>query len=786
METSLSSSDPLSPVEQTYTSLIQQYLAVHCLDNATFYAERLYAHTTSTGAQQQQQPSSSSSHALYLLALCYYRQGQPQRSKSVLEQQNEACLHGLASSEILYLKALCCYELDEYALAEEALLRQVRQECRKGSHLDTTSMNEYIVNTSPCPIPNGAVGVQLLAKVCAKSNRKHRAIVYYKMSLNLDPFLWTSWEALCDHGVADLPSSEEVFGVEAISINEAVVEEAATQLPPTTPHIPSSSKDHNRHAPLSTGGVSSMNGILAAQTPDVSTHHSLQARTLAFTSGGGGNPTNNNNTTNTAIFETPNLTPIAKNDEQSFLLANTKSVAVQRARKVVFRDYYQPSPDVHQPKSSSMERSDNKPRSLFWSGLSSDHKLSTSHNKKLIFTSEQKATASASTANTPARPSAPTMPTVHVNHNPMIPPKTSKKVATMDNRNAIDEDDNHDDDNDENKNEAVNTVLQLLCLLGTAQWHLGQFHSKKAIECYQQLPGNHYDTGWVMNQVGKAYFAMADYSNAIRALQVMEQIEPHRMEGLQVLSTALWQTKREVELSHLAQRVTDFDRLSPQVWCVVGNCFSLQKEHETALVFFRRSIQLDRTLPYSHTLSGHEYFANEDLEKAIACFRDAIAADERHYNAWYGLGAVYYRQEKFDLAEYHFHKACTINPQSSVLICHLGMAQNANNKPYESLETLSEINSPQANYQRSLVYQQLERYEEALRELRLVNDAAPREAQIHFAMGRLHQRLGRPQKAMRYFLDALDLDPKDTNLIKSAMEKMEDPQASCEEELSAF
>lgn len=43
----------------------------------------------------------------------------------------------------------------------------------------------------------------------------------------------------------------------------------------------------------------------------------------------------------------------------------------------------------------------------------------------------------------------------------------------------------------------------------------------------------------------------------------------------------------QVELSYLAQKVSEFDRLSPYTWCVVGNCFSLQKEHDTALRFFQ-------------------------------------------------------------------------------------------------------------------------------------------------------------------------------------------------------
>ena len=68
---------------------------------------------------------------------------------------------------------------------------------------------------------------------------------------------------------------------------------------------------------------------------------------------------------------------------------------------------------------------------------------------------------------------------------------------------------------------------------------------------------------------------------------------------------------------------------------MVGNCFSLQKEHDTALKFFQRAIQLQPDFAYAYTLSGHEYSANDDFEKAMACYRSAIRLDERHYNAWY-------------------------------------------------------------------------------------------------------------------------------------------------------
>ena len=108
------------------------------------------------------------------------------------------------------------------------------------------------------------------------------------------------------------------------------------------------------------------------------------------------------------------------------------------------------------------------------------------------------------------------------------------------------------------------------------------------------------------------------------------------------------------------------------------------------------------------------------------------------------------------------------------------MAQNANGKAYVALETLSEAfrldpRNPQARFQRATIYSALHRPDEALAELKVVRDAAPREATVHFAMGKILKRLGRLDEAMKCFLTAMDLDPKDNQMIKSAMDKLGEP-----------
>lgn len=115
---------------------------------------------------------------------------------------------------------------------------------------------------------------------------------------------------------------------------------------------------------------------------------------------------------------------------------------------------------------------------------------------------------------------------------------------------------------------------------------------------------------------------------------------------MDIYSTALWHLQKEVALSALAQDLINTDRNSPVTWCVSGNCFSLHKEHDTAIKFFQRAVQVDPNFPYAYTLLGHEYITTEELDKAMNCFRNAIRLDSRHYNAWFGIGTIYSKHER--------------------------------------------------------------------------------------------------------------------------------------------
>ncbi|ETI19355.1 hypothetical protein G647_09187 [Cladophialophora carrionii CBS 160.54] len=326
---------------------------------------------------------------------------------------------------------------------------------------------------------------------------------------------------------------------------------------------------------------------------------------------------------------------------------------------------------------------------------------------------------------------------------------------------------------------ALQELLELFGRVASAQLSLTNYDCQNAIQMYNALPSPHRETPYVLSQIAKAYYEQAQYAEAEKFFIRVRQLAPARLEDMEVYSTVLWHLKSEIELAYLAHELIEIDRLSPQAWCAIGNSFSLQREHEQALKCFKRSTQLDSSFAYGFTLQGHEYIANEEFEKALDAYRSAIAADSRHYNAWYGLGKVYEKMGKWNIAEQHYRTAAKINPTNAVLICCIGLVLEKQKHPEDALLMYSRACSlaPQSalsRFKKARCLMSLGRPKEALAELKILRDVVPDEANVWFLMGRLYKILGEKGNAVRAFTMALNLDPKAAQFIKDAMESLDD------------
>lgn len=107
----------------------------------------------------------------------------------------------------------------------------------------------------------------------------------------------------------------------------------------------------------------------------------------------------------------------------------------------------------------------------------------------------------------------------------------------------------------DSKKSCVHSVSCLLTVLATAYNSLKQFRCDECIDLLHSLPVHHFSTGWVLNVVGRAHLASNRLHASLQAFKDMQRIEPHRVKGLEMLSTVLHLLNRSADLSCLAQQV---------------------------------------------------------------------------------------------------------------------------------------------------------------------------------------------------------------------------------------
>ncbi|XP_031423287.1 cell division cycle protein 27 homolog isoform X3 [Clupea harengus] len=720
--------------------------------DAVFLAERLYAEV-------------HSEEGLFLLATCYYRSGKAYKAYHLLKG------HSCTTPQCKYLLAKCCVELSKLAEGEQILT---------GGVLNKQKSQDDIVSEFG---DAACFTLALLGQIYCKTDRLAKGSECYQKSLSLNPFLWSPFESLCQIG--ERPDPEQIFKLTSLQNFSSGSGGGLNQLPISPAHTPSHNPSHRQvdsvlmETPQDTLELNRLNlessntkySTLGTDSSMSYIDSSVISPDLVPLSTGGSvlskQPQNKPKSGRSLMGGPAALSPLTP----SFGILPLEP---SPGDPTYMQSYghsgsgMEPPPAAGPPKKSLARISQVGTKSVFAQSGNSREVIPIPFN--------QTQTTAPQTSTTPQVLS----PTIAAP--PNVQPRRSSRLFTSASSTAK--------ENSKklkmkfptkipNRKTKTKTdgLMSLMRDVGRGYVALCSYNCKEAINILSQLPTHHYNTGWVLSQIGRAHFELAEYTQAERIFSEVRRIESYRVEGMEIYSTTLWHLQKDVALSALSKDLTDMDKNSPEPWCVAGNCFSLQREHDIAIKFFTRAIQVDPSFAYAYTLLGHELVLTEELEKALGCFRNAIRLNTRHYNAWYGLGMIYYKQEKFNLAEIHFKKALSINPQSSVLLCHIGVVQHALKKSDHALETLNRAISidpknPLCKFHRASILFANEKYKAALQELEELKQIVPKESLVYFLIGKVYKKLGQTHLALMNFSWAMDLDPKGANnQIKEAIDK---------------
>lgn len=774
--------------EEPIRATIWHALSHYAYDDAIFLAERLFAEV-------------GSDDTLYLLATCFYQAGYCKRAYSLL--QSKGCPTPLCR----FLFAKCCMDLNKLAEAEMALT---------GGCLLNSKPLEAIASELGSA---AGYGLALLGQICRKGDQFTRAAECFKSSLKYNPYLWSSFQSLCEIG--QRPDPADYFKSSSCpKITSSITHRENMTVGSTTVPMDTSTPSDNQRRNINS---------VASENLDPSQHvtpenmNVLIAPTFASNRSGsielsGGNFAMQPSSLITG--EKRIRQRVGRNllgaSQPSSPLTPSFGMLASDSPSTEQKTYITPSPvtaDGLAPKAPvkkvGTRRSDSACK-LVTSNTSSVHSIHTqssqgpghqtySSNAPGVRRSTRLfalSTNSGSGGNFDSNYKERRAKSAKVTGSPRTVVSNVMKKTNRQTRSStpqpltpcvenVIQGESSAQQNSEGKGQgklspiqsSMDGLMSLLKQIGQGYVYLSSYECKQALSAFSSLATHHYNTGWVLTQVGRAHFELAEYRQAEKIFAKVRQLEPYRLEGMEIYSTTLWHLQSEVTLSALAQDLVEADRTSPQAWCATGNCFSLQKEHDTAIRFFQRAVQVDQGFTYSYTLLGHEYVLTEELDRAMSCFRQAVRTNPRHYNAWYGIGMIYYKQEKFNLAEIHYRKALSINPSSSVLYCHVGVVQHAMKKSEAALVTINKAmkidpRNPLCKFHRASILFSMEKHQEALDELEELKKIVPQEALVYFLLSKVYKKLGQNHLAQMNFSWAIDLDPKGANnQIKEAINK---------------
>ena len=788
----------MSPANHHITNQLRQliYYNLDCnnAQNALFLAGRLHAY----------EPRAS--EAAYLLALCHLRLGQLRAAYDYSKYSGSRGTH-LGCS---YIHAQACLGLEKYKEGVTALERS------RSLWIGKSNWNKHS-ETRRQHLPDAAAVQYLQARLLHAHEDTEKAIECYAEALKLNPFMWGAFVGLCDLGVTvrmsnifrvtsemvdsigaggseeislgalddfptqntSQPGDSDPFSISTNRVNgdsrfnvgkTALFEKLNGSSNLITPVGAGSAASEVMETPTGPGGatqapvlktkVSSVS--LAEDIPVEPPHAPLRkARAIAGlgVDFGGEAPPRIKMSSLRSQNRRDNHGPIQPEDSDagSSSLPTLGPGITERKRTVsgqVPASASTTDPTAPQRRSVRILNSITRPQSKL---SSSNHTLGVKEGREIkkVKTTGTKSRNAQSTVGRVVSGNRKHGEPTDVDSKEAKPPSGAPALVTK----SI--------TNDRAKEyESLQWLVDLFMKLGSGYFALSHYRCQEALQIFSSIPPGQRETPWVLAQMGRALYEQASYAEAEKYYTRIRTIAPARLEDMEVYSTVLWHLKSEIDLSFLAHEVIDIDRLSPQAWCTVGNSFSLQRDHDQALKCFKRATQLDPKLAYAFTLQGHEHVANEEYAKAMASYRSGMAADHRHYNAWYGLASVYEKQGQYEKAEQHYRQASRINPTNAVLICCIGTVLEKMKRPQQALDqyTRSAELAPKswalARFRKARVLMALHRPELALGELNVLKDVAPDDAGVYLWLGRVYKVLRRRGEAIKYFTISMNLDPK--------------------------
>ncbi|MBI5788325.1 MAG: tetratricopeptide repeat protein [Candidatus Schekmanbacteria bacterium] len=196
----------------------------------------------------------------------------------------------------------------------------------------------------------------------------------------------------------------------------------------------------------------------------------------------------------------------------------------------------------------------------------------------------------------------------------------------------------------------------------------------------------------------------------------------------------------------------------------LGVAYSAENQLDKAIVCYKKGIELDPNYPETYNNLGNAYNRKGMLDEAIAEYQKAIQMRYKYKEAHNNLGSAYYKKGMYDEAIAEHRIALQIQDDCEKSLNNLGVAYSAKRMYPEAIaafkkaiEVKPDFDKPYVNL--SLTYTVMGKPREAIEMLDKVKYLDPNNPSLYYNMGNAYSDMGELQKAADAFRIAIRLQP---------------------------
>lgn len=123
---------------------------------------------------------------------------------------------------------------------------------------------------------------------------------------------------------------------------------------------------------------------------------------------------------------------------------------------------------------------------------------------------------------------------------------------------------------------------------GDCEWILTEINGLKLIPISIHFPGI-----YTISEIAIAYHNKREVEKAIEVFKVIMDKDPYRLDNLDIYSNLLFVREQKTEMANLAHKAVEINKYRPETCCIIGNYYSIRREHQKAILQFQRALRLN-------------------------------------------------------------------------------------------------------------------------------------------------------------------------------------------------